>query len=372
MNYASPDFLILIIFGFFAIIQLIYYVFIFLRFALNNTNLETSEPVPVSIVICAKNESENLEKYLPVILEQQYANYEVIVVNDCSEDETENVLKRFCNIYPHLRSTFIKEDQKFSHGKKLALTVGIKSAKNDWVLLTDADCCPQGKMWLANMARHFTQNTSIVLGYGGYYLKKNFLNMLIRYDTSFIALLYFSFALIGKPYMGVGRNLAYRKSLFFANKGFASHVRLDSGDDDLFVNEVANSDNVMIEYSVEAHTRTEPKNTFKKWIDQKARHFTTFSLYKKSDKYLLGTESFSRVFFYLFFICLLILEKYWIIAAGTFVFRLIFQLIVFKIAFKRLNERNLFIISPLYDFFLPFIYMGIYLSNLFRPRRPWR
>lgn len=372
MKYESPEFIILIIFGFFSFIQLIYYLFVFLRFALHKAGNEVSEQVPVSVVICAKNEAENLEKYLPLILEQQYTNYEVIIVNDCSEDDTENVLKRFVNIYPHLRTTYIKEDQKFTHGKKLALTVGIKSAKYEWVLLTDADCCPHGKLWLTNMARHFSSEASIVLGYGGYFPKRSFLNLLIRYDTAFIALLYFSFALIGKPYMGVGRNLAYRKSLFFANKGFASHVRLESGDDDLFINEVAKSDNVLIEYSLESHTRTEPKNTFKRWIDQKGRHFTTFSLYKKMEKVLLGIETFSRVFFYFSLVCLFLLEKYWIIGVGTFVLRLIFQMIVFKITFKRLNERNLFLISPLFDILIPFLYLGIYLSNIFRPKRPWR
>ena len=372
MNTEQYYLIILIIFLLSALIQLIYYLFIFMRFITYVSKAETEDKVPVSIVICARNEANNLEKYLPRILEQNYTDYEVVVVNDCSEDETEEVLKRYSLMYPRLRWTYIKEDEKFTHGKKLALTVGIKSAKNEWLLLTDADCYPENNHWLATMAKHFTDKKSIVLGYGGYRMKKGLLNMLIRFDTSIIALNYFSLALIGKPYMGVGRNLAYRKSLFFANKGFASHVKLNSGDDDLFINEVANKQNVLIEPNFEAHTRSEPKNTFDHWVDQKKRHFGTFVLYKKIHKFLLGTEMFSRFIFYLFFICSLIYQDYWIAAVSVFFARFICQLVVFKYTFKRLNERNLFLISPIFDLILPIFNLGIYLSNLLSPKRQWR
>jgi poly-beta-1,6-N-acetyl-D-glucosamine synthase len=372
INIEIVNLIVLVLFAISGLIQLIYYLFIYSKLVQQKKHEIKKSSVPVSIVICAKNEAENLEKYLPMILEQDYPDYEVVVVNDCSEDETEDVLKRFMNIYPRLRTTFIKEDEKFRHGKKLALTVGIKSAKNEWLLLTDADCFPQSNQWLASMSENFTENTSIILGYGGYYEKPGLLNMIIRYDTAIIALQYLSFALIGKPYMGVGRNLAYRKSLFFANKGFASHARLESGDDDLFINEVATPTNVKVQPFIESHTRSKPKNTFESWVDQKSRHFTTYSRYKFSNKLLLGAEVFSRMIFYATFIALLILNIFWIAAVSIYFVRFISKLVVLKKCFKLLNERNLFIISPLFDFIFPFIQLGIYLSNAIRPRKQWR
>jgi len=363
---------ILILFSLTALIQIIYYLFIFSRFIFYKTIIKTNDQKPVSIVICAKNEAENLEKYLPLILEQKYSKYEVVVVNDCSEDETEEVLKLISRKYEHLRYTVIKKDEKFSHGKKLALTVGIKSANYECLLLTDADCYPQSDQWLGSMAKHFSDKKSIILGYGGYIHRNTLLNKLIRFDSAMIALQFFSFALIGKPYMGVGRNLAYRKSIFFSNKGFASHVGLDSGDDDLFINEVANAQNIDIEPSLDAHTRSEAKKTFRNWADQKRRHFSTFTMYKQNDKIILGGEVISRVLFYFAFICLLLLKVYWIIAVCIFLGRIICQMIIFKKSFRRLNERNLFLISPLFDLVLPFINLGIYLSNIIRPKRIWR
>lgn len=372
ISFGTLNLTILVIFTIAASIQFFYYFFIYLRLTIHKRGREAEEKVPVSVVICAKNEAANLEKYLPIILEQDYSNFEVIVVNDCSEDETEDVLKRYMLIYPRLRTTFIKEDEKFRHGKKLALTVGIKSAKNEWMLLTDADCFPTSNQWLAGMARHFNKSHSIVLGYGGYKEAPGLLNMLIRYDSSIIAMQYFSMALSGFPYMGIGRNLAYKKSIFFANKGFASHVRLDSGDDDLFINEVATSHNVLIETASETHTRSLPKKNFEGWVEQKKRHFTTFVRYKKIHKILLGGEVFSRILFYFSLVGLLILFKYWIVAVSIFFVRTVVQFIVFKNTFKRLNERNLLLISPIFDIILPFISFGIYVSSLIRPSRQWR
>ncbi len=366
------EIIILALFSIAALIQMIYYLLIFMRFVFYKPIEKPNASDPVSIIICARNEAQNLEKYLPLVLEQEYSEFEVVVVNDCSEDETEDVLKRLMNIYPRLRTTYIRQDEKFTHGKKLALTVGIKSAKNEWVLLTDADCYPESKEWLATMAKNFSSDKSIVLGYGGYKSKKNLLNMLIRFDTAIIALQYFSFALIGRPYMGVGRNLAYRKTLFFANKGFASHINLASGDDDLFINEVSNNKNVTIEPSFKAHTRSEAKKSFSDWVDQKQRHFSTFSCYKNKDKFLLALEITSRMAFYIFFAWSLYLHKYWPAATLVLFARLLFQLTVFKYTFHRLKERNLFLISPIFDLVLPIINMGIYLSNIISPRRQWR
>jgi len=352
--------------------QFFYYFYFYSQLFFYKKKKEEIPPVPVSIVICARNEANNLKKYLPGILEQDYPDFEVVVVNDCSEDETEYVLLNFSKQYPHLRTTFLKEDQKFSHGKKLALTVGLKSAKNEWVLLTDADCYPTSNKWLANMADHFTEKKSVVIGYGGYIEKHGLLNSMIRYDTAFIALQYFSFALAGLPYMGVGRNLGYRRSLFFSNRGFASHSELESGDDDLFVNQVATVDNTAIEFRFGAHTRSKAENKFSSWSRQKRRHLTTGRIYKSKHKLLLCGEQLSRVMFYLFFIALLFFPLYNKIAITLFVFRIFVYLFVIYFNFKRLDEKKLFIPSLFYDFVLPYLYFWLFVTTKYRSLKRWR
>ena len=360
-------------FFFIAFIQLFFYLFFYTRIAWTKNHVKEApaEEVPLSVIICARNEARNLRRFLPSILEQDYSNYEVIVVNDCSQDDTEVVLKRFCQKYEHLRTTFLREDEKFVHGKKLALTVGIKAAQFEYVVLTDADCQAVSKNWLKQIAASLGKK-SIVLGYGGFLQRKGFLNRLIRFDTLWIALQYLSFAKSGLPYMGVGRNLAYHKSLFFGVKGFASHARLESGDDDLFINQVANHRNTTVLYNEDSHTRSRPKIRFKHWVDQKRRHFTTSGHYRFIHKFLLSLEPASRVLFYALFATLMFFPKYRIIAGSIALFRLLVFFLIVPFVKKHFKEPGIIGWALFFDIIFPFLYFYIHLLNIFAPYKRWR
>jgi poly-beta-1,6-N-acetyl-D-glucosamine synthase len=324
---------------------------------------------PISVIICARNEAENLKKNLRSILTQKHSDYEVIVVNDCSTDETDEVLGSYLKESDILRVTTITPDKKFTHGKKLALTVGIKAAKNDWLVFTDADCAPVSNKWLSRLQENFTQTTDIVLGYGGYASRKGWLNTYIRFDTLIIALQYFSYALARIPYMGVGRNLAYRKSLFFKNKGFASHYELASGDDDLFINETATNQNTAVEFHPESHTLSVPKLTWAEWLKQKKRHFTTAGRYKSKHIFLLGFEPLTRLLFYTTFCYLLSLNIFSLLVLLIFILRMASQLVIVKLAMIRLNERGLLLWIVPFDLISLFINFRIYLSSKFRSNK---
>jgi glycosyltransferase involved in cell wall biosynthesis len=352
------------------LIQILFWLVIFSRLIFYKPVNSITAKEPVSVIICARNEEENLRKNLPVILEQEYPDFEVVVINDCSADGTEKYLDKLIEDYPFLKSTTIKEDRKFRHGKKLALTIGIKAAKNDLLLLTDADCRPESSHWIDTIQRNFAEGTSIVLGYGGYSEEKGLLNTIIRFETLYIALQYLNYALARLPYMGVGRNLAYRKSLFLSNKGFATHSHILSGDDDLFVNEVANRRNTSIEISKESHTRSEVKKTWKEWYFQKKRHLTTGPGYKFLIKFLLSLEVLSRLLFYAGFVFLLVSESSAYLAITVpFLVRTCIFLTIFRITGSRLNEKHLLLPSLLLDLLLPLFNIYILFSNFAEARR---
>ena len=355
------------IFGLFIlvlIIQLCYYYFLYLRVAFYKRTPHLKKH-SVSVIICARNEAENLRNNLPSVLEQKHKNYEVIVVNDCSTDDTDEVIGEYIMKYSHLRTTNISPDKKFTHGKKLALTVGIKAAKHEWLVFTDADCKVHSNQWLNRLQENFTDNKEIVLGYGGYFKRKGLLNAYIRYDTLVIAMQYLSFALSGMPYMGVGRNLAYRKSLFFKNKGFASHYGILSGDDDLFVNETANKSNTAVEFHPDSHTCSIPKQTWASWTKQKRRHFSTARRYKSKHIFWLGLEPLTRLLFYLTFGYLIGLNIFTIFVLSSCVFRLLSQLIIIKLTMNRLREKGLLLSLVVFDIISLFINFNIYLSGVF-------
>ncbi len=370
MNISNfpQDFLLILFSGIFILallVQLYYYLFIFSRLVRNRKKQAHLNGLPsVSVIICAKNEEENLKKFLPLILEQDYPDFEVIVVNDCSKDNTEKLLDELKKKYNNLKSSIIREDEKFRHGKKLALTIGIKASSHEYLLLTDADCEPASKNWLAGMQKNFSDDKSLVLGYGGYFADKGLLNNIIRYESMFTGMQYLSFAITGIPYMGVGRNLAYKRELFFKNKGFANHLHLMSGDDDLFVQQVANRRNTTVEFSYSTHTRSIPKKTFESWFLQKQRHVKTGLYYNLGIKFLLSLEIITRYLLIVTFVYLLLNKFYVPLTISLFLLRYIVFLIVIKLVMKHLNEKNLFLPSLFYDIIIPFTNIAALISNL--------
>jgi biofilm PGA synthesis N-glycosyltransferase PgaC len=364
--------IVFIIFVLVCMVQIGYYLFSFMKFALYRQKSTSHDTQPVSVIICARNEVMNLRKYLHVILEQAYHSFEVIVVNDCSWDESGIFLEELQKKYTHLKVVTIKEQDKYRHAKKFALTLGIKAAKNEILLFTDADCAPAGNNWITDMQYHFNKETEIVLGYGPYRKENGFLNKLIRYDSFLIAVQYFSFALAGSPYMGVGRNLAYRKSLFFRTKGFARHYHLLSGDDDLFVNENATHSNTQIEIQPAAFTYSDPKKTFNDWFVQKRRHIGTGRFYKGSHKFHLFMNLFSGVIFFASFIALLILHYEWRIILSLYALKILVELPILYSSSKKLQEADLVWLFPVLEFFIILLQPVFFISNLVTKQTPWK
>ncbi|MDR0940846.1 MAG: glycosyltransferase [Bacteroidales bacterium] len=360
----------------FAALQLFYYLFFYMRLIFVKHRPTTSNNnVPISVIICAKNQEDNLRKFLPLVLEQTYKNYEVIVVNDCSTDNTEFLLSQLQKKYPHLRTTFIKEDARFRHGKKLAVTIGIKAAQYDYFVFIDADCYPVSQDWLQAISNKFENNKQIVLGYGGYESKPGMLDKLVRYDTLQVAMNYLSFAQAGLPYMGVGRNMAYTREAYMKSSRFSKHYHILSGDDDLFVSEVGRRNNSDIEISPQSLTRSVQVDSYKQWCAQKRRHLTSSKKYRWVHKFLLALEPFSREMFYLFAIfyallyiaadCRFLLE----IVLSIVALRLVLQHIIVGCIAKRLNENGLVPYILLFDIFMPLSTLWFFVQNKLRRHR---
>ena len=328
---------------------------------------------PVSVIICARNEAAHLRNFLPSVLNQFYPEFEVIVVNDGSTDETEELLREFKILYPHLYVTGIEGRPGNVSGKKVAQTLGIKAAHYDQLVFTDAGCEPVSPNWLRHMQSNFMQKTQLILGYGGYKPYPGLLNKWIRTDTVYNAMQFFSFALRGIPFMGTGRNLAFRRSLFFENKGFAKHLNVASGEDELFVNETGNRYNTAIEIHHESHTLSEPIETWKHWIKLKRKHYTALSAYRAFHKGLIALEILSRELFFITGITIILLWDFDGIVAIIILVREILFGLIFKLTMKRLNEKNLFLISLIYDVIWPFCAGSLFIMNKIKHKNPkWK
>ena len=336
-----------------------------------DSNSELTETKGVSVIVCARNEGENLTNYLHSLLEQDYPCFEVIVVNDQSEDDTRGILERMHLQYKNMRVSFVPQHAQLRSSKKLAITIGVKASQYDYILLTDADCRPESKHWIKEIMSAFDDpKTEVVLGYGAYFVNRTAINTIIQYDTLFNALQYMGFAGIGCPYMGVGRNLAYKKQTFFDNEGFKGLLANRAGDDDLFVQKVANGKNTKTIMSKDSITWSVPCKSFFEWEHQKERHLSVSAYYTAKSRFLLGLEPATRGLFY----ALLIATAYfgdifiWTVIATLFLTRWLLQIILLNVAAKRVDSKWFFFSILLLDIFLPVNNLWLLLKHKFRRR----
>lgn len=384
-NYKSLSFIILCVFIITWIVQMLYFWGLFSRLAFfKKKKYDNSSPKyePVSVIVCAKDAYEYLIDLIPRILSQDYPDFELVIVNDCSTDETAEYLEELVRHRPDINVVSLTQSLNFFHGKKFPLSMGIKSAKHDLLLLTDADCLPENDQWIKGMVGAYREDTGIVLGYGPYFTRKGLLNKLIRFDTLYTAIQYLSMALARRPYMGVGRNLSYRRELFYKNKGFTSHYTIPSGDDDIFVSQVANKDNTRIFIDPNCRMESEPKHSFGNWMRQKRRHYSTVNMYKPFTNTILGVLLSSRLFYYASATALFCLPHafdftagdvnyYFVIGAFLLIHAISMDWIYIKSA-KQLGEKKLYLFfAPLYDIFFTLFTTVLGIRNTFSKPKAW-
>ncbi|MGB3007767.1 MAG: glycosyltransferase [Chitinophagaceae bacterium] len=353
-------------------VQLFYYSYFFSRLAFLKARKKTqSQQHPISVIICARDEDENLARNLPGVLVQQYpSSSEVVVINDNSTDDSKYILQELNKTFKSLKVVELTQEAMLISGKKYPLSIGIREAKYEVLLLTDADCVPASEYWIQKMQDGYEKDIEIVLGYGAYHKRKGLLNKLIRFETFHTALQYLSYALAGIPYMGVGRNLSYKKDLFIRNKGFSSINHIPSGDDDLFINKVATKKNTAVVVDPDTITRSIPKTTWGTWLRQKSRHYTTAKFYKPKHKFLLGLYFATQFIYYPLLAASLIFYdwKYALIVFGT---RFILQTFVLYKSMKKMGEADLWPWFIFLDMWMFFYYLIFAPALWKRPRNKW-
>jgi len=352
-------------FAFMALINLLYTFIIYGRLAFfkEPAKLPDDQLPPVSIIIAARNESDNLYENLPYLLQQNYPEYEIVIINNQSIDDSAYLLNAFTQQFENIRVIEVNRSHHIKPGKKLPLTLGIKGAKYEHLLFIDADCKPTSNTWIKSMASNFVTGKELILGYGPYTKEKGFLNRVIRFDTSWIAVSYFSMALAKLPYMGVGRNMAYTKTLFESVNGFKSHYSLPSGDDDLFIQEAAKKRNYAINIDQHSYSYSAPHSTWSGWIRQKTRHYSTSNRYSRFKKIMLGVYPASLLFVLFSFIVLMFDADFRWLTLASFLFLTFLKWWIQGRCFIKLNENSFVKYLPLWDLFYTILMPVIYYST---------
>lgn len=344
---------------------------IFSRLAFRKAEVVPDPELPVSVVICARNESAALQRLIPVLMEQDHREFELVVVNDRSDDDTWDVLQWMRPHQPRLKPVNIQADEKFSYGKKIALGVGVRSAKYPHVLVTDADCTPTGPQWISTMAAGFAKGRQIVIGHSPYERQPGLTNLLERYDGYTKAVQYISFAQAGFPYMGVGRNMAFTSELFFDAKGGRRQRQLMSGDDDLFINEVARARNTAAIADRRAHMTTRATPDLATWFRRKRRHYTTARFYRFGHQLLLTLLPAARLLLWATILYLALHAHYQVALIGLAVELLVFMPIG-MLAMRRLGAGGLIWLSLPLEWLFLLLDPCIYISTLIIKPKRWK
>ncbi|GGB74929.1 glycosyl transferase family 2 [Flavobacterium suaedae] len=355
------------------LVQLVYYLIIFGKFSFAPSQKVKSKRVPVSVIVCAKNEAENVKQLVPLLAEQEYPDFEIVLIDDSSADETLEVFEAFERQYPNIKLVKVENNEAFWANKKYALTLGIKAATKEYLLFTDADCVPSPRHWITNMASQFTQNKTIVLGYGAYNkIKGNFLNKIIRFDALIMATQYFAWAKLGRPYTGEGRNMAYKKEEFFKVNGFISHIDIRLGEDALFINEAANARNIKTCYTPDSFTYCEAKKSFKEWFSQKRRQAVTASHFKFSDKLHLKIFNISQVLFFVLAIILLAFQFNWMFLVPVIALRYLCSWLTLGYSAAKLKEKDTMYWFPVIEIIVTFTKINVFVTNIFSKPVNWK
>lgn len=362
-------------------VQLFYAAYFFWPFARRPAEAAADAPgsdtEPVSIVVCARNELDNLRQLLPSLLRQDYpAGFEIVLIDDRSEDDTYLYAQQLAQYYHEkVRLVSVARTPREFAPKKFALTLGIKTARHARLLFTDADCRPATNQWLRLMQRGFAPRggADLVVGFSAYAAAPGFLNQLIRYETLLTAAQYLSFAWRGWPYMGVGRNLAYSRGCFTATKGFASHIRQLSGDDDLLVQDAVRAgQRVAVVADPPAHTRSQPAATWAVWWHQKRRHLSAGRAYRLADRWRVGTFVMANVLGYLVTVVLAFSPNNWIPLAVVWALRTLFVSAVYARLGRRLSQPVTVGLLPVLDVVYFVQYLALGASLLFNRTLRWK
>ena len=363
---------ILIVVFFIASGTQVLYLIAFLTALLRQRAEHKSIAAPVSVLVCAHDEEHHLKELVPVLLSQDHPEFEVLIVNDRSNDGTYDFLLEETKKDPRLRMVHVDQVPDHINGKKFGITLGIKAASYEWILFTDADCRPATNRWLTEMSSAFDSQAQFVLGFSPYFKSKGLLNLFIRFETFLTAIQYLTLAMLNSPYMGVGRNLAYRKSLFLEKKGFNHILGVTGGDDDLFVNQHAHNGNTRVQFTPGSHTFSFPEKTWKSFFFQKVRHLSVGKRYRLKHRLLLGAFVLSWIITWFAGVSLLIIDPYFIWVPAFLVTRLFVLLVLIGMMARQTAVAFELWAVPFLDFIYSIYYISTGLAALVTKKIRWR
>lgn len=360
--------LLLYVFIAIVLIQLFYYLGVFSSFSFSKETENNPKRIPVSVIVYARNQAEEIKQLLPNLVNQNYHDYELVLVDNASTDETLDVYKEYAQMFSNIRLVRVENIETFWNNKKYAQTLGIKAAKHEYLLFIDAEKNIDNEFWIMSMASNFTLNKTIVIGSSMYIKTKGFLSKISRYDLVFSQLHSFSWTNFGSPFSYFSRNLAYKKEEFYKVNGFITHMNNPLGEREFFINEASKSKNTTFSYSKNSVIYLQPLAKFSEWFKQKKDDDILLSELKFGAKFKIRLFNTSQFLFFIIAIALLILQIEWLITTIIIILRYLICWIIIGKTTKKFNQKDLIWMFPFLELFKTLTQTNIFVQNIFRKK----
>jgi hypothetical protein len=328
----------------------------------NDEPLTADNLLPASVVIYSQEDAEQLEELLPQILGQDYPTpFEVIVVNEGESADVRDLVAMLQLKNHNLYLTFTPDGARNLSRKKLALTLGVKAARNEVVVLTTSAAIIDSPYWLRRMMYRFSdKSVEVVLGAAvanpGDDRQLGFRRR--AFDSANDAVKWLAAAIAGHPYRGTEYNLAYRREVFFRNKGFSHSLNLHYGDDDIFISEIADGDNTQVELSEESIVKVRYGNNPRVYKERAMRHSFTERRIRRKPRFLHHLSGLLQVVALVALIAAVVLDYanpvVDSVAGVLFVLMLLLDILVWRQAMRAVSALKLMITIPYFTVTLPF------------------
>ena len=351
---ALSELVLLTVFGVLFLLRLLH-LFLFTGRVLFRKKVDNNEAEkkPLSLILTIRNEEENLKNNLPKILSLENIDFEMVVVDDFSQDNSYLILGLLKDRYKRLTISALNQETKFS--TKLALNIAIKATNNKWILTVPVSLAEVAAEWLDYISQATNNEKNVVIGYSTVARSKGFYNRLTRIENYFSYLKSTGYILNGIPFVYSVENVAFQKEKYFEIGGFGQKVTEHYANLELVINSFIRKKTTAVLFNKESSIRKTEVVKRADYFDLLKKSIRIESHLSSSKRVILFLIEFGKLLFLpIAAFVIVLLPELWIILAGLMGFIFTPYLFIIKITQNRLNERKIFIPSLVYDLLMPY------------------
>ena len=350
------------------IIQMYFLLGVYLKLAWHKKENFNPAPHQVTIMLSLRNEEERIREMMTKFTELPFEDYQVMVINEVSEDNTLEILNVLAETNPRIKVTSLSQETRFM--EKQAINIGLKGAQSPWIVQLPPTTGSISQEWLTKLTGLLDKDTDAVIGYTNVERNKGFRNLLCRMERFHQFMLSGSWILAGMPFVFSENNVLFNKSMYFDTLGFRQKLNRNFANLELIFNENFKPNRIKVSTHADLSVREQVEDDRGDHLKLIKKAVQIRKTLNWSKKFTLFLDDFTKIALTGLTISLLIiLTEYWITFTFMLVIYYILLLIIVIKLLNRLKERKIFVSSFAYILIKPIINWWFFWSTYLIHRR---